>query len=204
MLTRYWTATAIAVILILAGALSRQFAAPNPRRRGFAVLATLGLLGLGLFSSVRSSQADYWWNKMGVPKNHRTGREEYDNMIRSLRVISQAKRPLIVTERGFFQECRIVTFTYYVNNPDIDWVGSLNPDKLQLPDDRPIFFFEAGDLMGRLLKQGWTFYKLEPSGAFAFAKPPSKAAPALSKLVGNAMSTETSAFAPEPARSESQ
>jgi len=169
MLVRYWTATSIAVLFTVAGALGLQLTAPGTFRRFAAGSALLLLLTVGVESCRRSAAADFWWNKDGVINNHRNAAAAYANMRRALSIIGRASRPLIVTETGRYQECELVIFSYYVQAPEVEWIGTLDPTRLVLPSDRTIFLYEAPATAELLSKQGWKFRSLEPSGVFLYA-----------------------------------
>lgn len=171
MIARYWMATSIGVLLAVAGALSMQFAAAEPRRRLFAGALLTTLLVAGFISCNRSAYATYWWNKMGVVNNHRNGAIEYVNMRRALLTIERAERPLIITELGKYQECRILSFTYYLNDAKVEWLGTVDPTKLEIPKDRTVYLFAAFDTYRHLKEQGWTFEAIEPSSMFVVARP---------------------------------
>jgi uncharacterized membrane protein len=169
MLARYWTATSIGVLLAVAGAMSRQFSAPGFVRPAVAGVVTLAVLAVGGVSCTRSSHADYWWNKMGVVNNHRAGAADYDNMLRALKTIGRVPKPLIITEKGRYQECRLLSFTYYLRDPKVQWVGALDPTQIALPADGAVFLFEATATAEYLHKQGWKMRAIEPSGSFLYA-----------------------------------
>lgn len=169
MIARYWTATSIGMILAVAGALGRQLSAPATLRRSTARFAVGVLLVVGVASCAVSCRTDYWWNKMGVVNNHRNGASEYAGMLRSLDVIGRAPQPLIVTEIGRYQECRLVSFLKYLDRPDVEWVGTLDPTHLALPSDKSIFLFEAPATFERLRAQGWKFTALDPLASFLYA-----------------------------------
>jgi uncharacterized membrane protein len=169
MLARYWTPTSIALLLAVGGALGLQFAATRGPRPWIAGGVALVLLAVGVASCTRSSQADFWWNKMGVVTNHRAGAEEYENMRRALMLIARAPKPVVITEQGRYQECRLVSFTYYLRDPKVQWIGALDPAQLALPADANVFLFEAPMTAEFLYRQGWRFRRVEPSGSFLFA-----------------------------------
>jgi uncharacterized membrane protein len=176
MLARYWMATSIGALLIVAGALSMQLTSSNSRRRLFAGATAMLVLAAGFVSCNRSAHAYFWWNKMGVVNNHRNGAIEYVNMRRALSTIEKAERPLIITELGKYQECRILSFTYYLNDANVEWLGTLDPTKLEIPTDRTIYLFAAFETYAHLVKQGWTFEPIEPSTKFVVGKPPAAVA----------------------------
>lgn len=169
MIARYWTATSIGMLLAVAGVLGRQFSSSTALRRNLAWGTACTLVLFGLCSCAVSCRADYWWNKMGVVNNHRNGALEYAGMVRFLNVVDRASNPLIVTEVGQFQECRLLSFTYYLQRPDVEWVGTLDPQHLALPDDKSIFLFEAPATLEMLRSQGWKFTALDPLASFVYA-----------------------------------
>lgn len=170
MLARYWLATSIGVLLVVTGALNLQFSAPQRSQRWFAGAAAMALLAAGFVSCYRSEHSDYWWNKAGVVNNHRKGALEFDNMRLALATIENSERPLIITELGHYQECRMLSFTYYLNDPKVEWLGTLDPSMLKVPEDRTVYLYVAHATYKHLLKQGWEFEAVEPSAAFVLAK----------------------------------